>query len=82
MLNFTETASLEWAPVRVNAVAPGWIASSGMDNYPPAMKDGYIDGCESAKGSVHGRRDERRLASDAQYSQGWKDGFSICGKRQ
>ena len=37
MLNFTETAALEWAPVRVNAVAPGWIASSGLDNYPPAM---------------------------------------------
>ncbi len=39
MLNFTETASLEWAPVRVNAVAPGWIASSGLDRYPPEMKD-------------------------------------------
>jgi citronellol/citronellal dehydrogenase len=37
MLNFTETAALEWAPVRVNAVAPGWIASSGMDQYPPEM---------------------------------------------
>jgi citronellol/citronellal dehydrogenase len=37
MLNFTETAALEWAPVRVNAVAPGWIASSGLDNYPPQM---------------------------------------------
>jgi citronellol/citronellal dehydrogenase len=34
MLNFTQTAALEWAPVRVNAVAPGWIASSGMDRYP------------------------------------------------
>jgi citronellol/citronellal dehydrogenase len=39
MLNFTETASLEWAPVRVNAVAPGWIASSGLDRYPPEMKE-------------------------------------------
>jgi citronellol/citronellal dehydrogenase len=37
MLNFTETAALEWAPVRVNAVAPGWIASSGLDRYPPEM---------------------------------------------
>ena len=37
MLNVTETASLEWAPVRVNAVAPGWIASSGLDRYPPEM---------------------------------------------
>jgi len=38
MLNFTETAAAEWAPVRVNAVAPGWIASSGMDTYPDAMQ--------------------------------------------
>ena len=36
MVNLTETAALEWAArgVRVNAVAPGYIASSGMDNYP------------------------------------------------
>ncbi|MFE8072211.1 SDR family oxidoreductase [Marinobacteraceae bacterium S3BR75-40.1] len=40
MVNFTETASVEWGAsgVRVNAVAPGWIASSGMDSYPPSMK--------------------------------------------
>jgi citronellol/citronellal dehydrogenase len=38
MLNFTETAACEWAPVRVNAVAPGWIASSGLDTYPEAMQ--------------------------------------------
>ncbi|MEO7009279.1 MAG: SDR family oxidoreductase [Caldimonas sp.] len=39
MLNFTETAALEWAPVRSNAVAPGWIASSGLDQYPPQMTE-------------------------------------------
>jgi citronellol/citronellal dehydrogenase len=39
MLNFTETAAFEWAPVRVNAIAPGWIASSGLDRYPPEMRE-------------------------------------------
>ena len=39
MLNFTETAALEWAPIRSNAVAPGWIALSGMDQYPPMMRE-------------------------------------------
>lgn len=39
MVNFTETAANEWSGsnVRINAVAPGWIASSGMDTYPPDM---------------------------------------------
>jgi citronellol/citronellal dehydrogenase len=45
MVNFTQTASVEWAPsgVRVNAVAPGWVASSGMDSYPEAMKPWIIN---------------------------------------
>ncbi len=36
MVSLTETAALEWAVngVRVNAVAPGYIASSGLDHYP------------------------------------------------
>ena len=41
MVSFTETAAVEWAAsgVRVNAVAPGYIASSGMDHYPPEAGD-------------------------------------------
>ncbi len=40
MVNFTQTAAYEWGEtgVRVNAVAPGWIASSGMDTYPDEFK--------------------------------------------
>lgn len=40
MVNFTQTAAYEWghAGVRVNAVAPGWITSSGMDTYPDSFK--------------------------------------------
>ena len=40
MSNLTATAAYEWAHagVRVNAVAPGWIASSGMDTYSGEMK--------------------------------------------
>jgi citronellol/citronellal dehydrogenase len=40
MSNLTMSAAYEWASsgVRVNAVAPGWIASSGMDTYGGAMR--------------------------------------------
>jgi citronellol/citronellal dehydrogenase len=40
MENFTRTAALEWARcgVRVNAVAPGWVASSGFDTYDEETK--------------------------------------------
>jgi citronellol/citronellal dehydrogenase len=44
MLNFTETAAVEWAAsgVRVNAVAPGWVLSSGLDHYDPVFAQEVI----------------------------------------
>lgn len=44
MMNLTQTLALEWAPrVRVNAVAPGYVASSGLDTYDPAIAGPLID---------------------------------------
>lgn len=41
MVNLTKTAAFEWAhsAVRVNAVAPGYIASNGLDQYPEGMRE-------------------------------------------
>jgi len=44
MMNLTETCATEWAcqGVRVNAVAPGFIGSSGMDQYDVAFTSKVI----------------------------------------
>ena len=41
MANLTMTLAFEWgvSGVRVNSVAPGWIASSGMDTYTGEFKE-------------------------------------------
>ncbi|HEY2629376.1 MAG TPA: hypothetical protein VGI57_09620 [Usitatibacter sp.] len=61
---------------RAKAPAPTY----NLSGYPPAVRDGYVDGCESAKGSVLGRKDSKRFADDPQYSMGWNDGFALCKK--
>ncbi len=40
--NMTKTLAIEWVRynIRVNAIAPGIIKSSGMDTYPPAILKG------------------------------------------
>lgn len=52
-----------------------------LAGYPPAVREGYIDGCESAKASPYARKDARRFADDAQYAMGWNDGNAICRKK-
>ncbi|HEX8873252.1 MAG TPA: hypothetical protein VF780_01390 [Nitrosospira sp.] len=49
-----------------------------LTGYSPAFKDGYTDGCETAKKTAFALKDKRRFAGDAQYRLGWNDGFSLC----
>ena len=43
--NLTKTLAVEWSKynIRVNAVAPGIIQSSGLENYPPEMLHGLAE---------------------------------------
>ena len=62
MVNFTETAAFEWATygVRVNAVAPGYVASSGLDAYPPEVRDIILQAGQQVP--------LQRMASEAEIS--------------
>jgi hypothetical protein len=62
---------------RTHASRPAY----NLAGYPPAVREGYIDGCESAKHSDYARKDAKRFAGDPQYEMGWNDGFSICAKK-
>ena len=41
-----------------------------LTGYPPAVREGYIDGCETAKKSEYAKKDTKRMAGDPQYSMG------------
>ncbi|GAA3946853.1 SDR family oxidoreductase [Allohahella marinimesophila] len=62
MENLTKTAAVEWASsgTRVNAIAPGWIASSGLDNYDISMKPLISQLAESVP--------QKRLGTEAEVS--------------
>lgn len=63
MMNFTETAAIEWAAsgVRVNAVAPGFVASSGLDQYDPKFATEVIP-------QMNGHIPLKRLCEEAEIS--------------
>lgn len=61
---------------------PSTRPTYNLAGYPPAFKDGYVDGCEKAKGSAYGFKDEKRFTADSQYRVGWSDGFDICRNKK
>jgi len=57
---------------------PSTRPTYNLAGYPPAFKDGYIDGCETAKKTSYGSKNKQRFSKDSQYRNGWKDGFDMC----
>ena len=53
-----------------------------LGGYAPEFKQGYADGCASAQSPLRRTRDETRFKSDANYAQGWADGYAICGRKR
>jgi uncharacterized protein YceK len=51
-----------------------------LAGYSPAFRAGYADGCGSIDAAR--KRDEPRFKADADYAQGWRDGYDICRRRR
>lgn len=49
-----------------------------LGGFPPAFRDGYADGCNSARSLLGKKRDEERFKTDSLYAQGWRDGNDVC----
>jgi len=54
-------------------------ANVNLSGFPPAFKEGYADGCSSARGPQ--KRNDARFKSDTQYTAGWRDGLDMCKRR-
>jgi hypothetical protein len=52
-----------------------------LAGYPPAFREGYLDGCNSARRNAEKVQDQARYKNDTMYAAGWRDGFDICSKR-
>ena len=62
VVNLTQTLALEWAQygIRINVVAPGLVASSGLSTYPDEVREGL-----QASMQVH---PARRMATESEVA--------------
>lgn len=51
-------------------------SSVNLSGYSAAFRQGYNDGCDSARSTL--RRNERRYQEGGDYRMGWNDGHSVC----
>ncbi|UCH47250.1 MAG: hypothetical protein JSU95_14310 [Betaproteobacteria bacterium] len=53
-----------------------------LAGYPPAFREGYLDGCNTARRNSDKIQDETRYKNDSMYAAGWRDGFDICSEKK
>ena len=53
-----------------------------LAGYPPPFRDGYLDGCNSARNPQKTVKDADRYKKDSMYASGWRDGFDICSQKK
>ena len=76
-------ATLLLAVLGASACAPRPPAPNvNLGGYPPAFREGYLDGCKSARSTLSTLRDEARFKADSMYASGWSDGHDICTRRK
>jgi hypothetical protein len=62
-----------------NAPASRPAPNVNLAGYNDAFKEGYADGCDTARGAQ--RRNAQRYGTDTDYTMGWNDGRGMCGRR-
>jgi hypothetical protein len=53
--------------------------SLNLSGFPLPYRQGYADGCASAKGAE--RKDAERFGADPNYRTGWMDGIALCRRK-
>jgi len=56
--------------------------AANLSGYSAEFRQGHGDGCASAKSDAARVRDEKSMKADANYAQGWHDGYDFCRRQK